>query len=144
MNKEKANARNKRWRDSHPEHLKKYRERRYKESFYTWQRLSYRAKARGINFNLTREDFDYWFNKTNKECFYCGITFDQLQRSTDTMLKRFKKSFSIDRLSNNGAYEVENIVFSCQRCNFIKGDYFTWQEMRNIANEYIKPKVKSL
>lgn len=143
-NKEKHKASVKKWVKSHPEHLLAYREKRYKESFYTWQRLSYRAKARGIVFNLTREEFDIWFNKTKKECFYCEITFEQLQKSTDTMLKRFKKSFSIDRLSNNGAYEIQNIVFACQRCNFIKGDYFTWQEMKGIAEEYVKPKIKSL
>lgn len=144
MDRIKYNARQKRWRDSHSEWQIAYREKRYLTAKYTWQRLSYRAKARNIPFKITLEEFTLWFNAQKKECFYCEITFEQMKQSKDTMIARFKKSFSVDRRLNNGAYEITNIVLACQRCNFIKGDFFTWEEMKEIAQKYVKPKIKSL
>ena len=42
--------------------------------------------------------------------------------------------FSIDRKKNGIGYSLDNIVLACSRCNSIKSDYFTEEEMLKIGN----------
>lgn len=143
LDKQKSYERQKRWRLSHKEYWDNYRRKCYTSAKYIMKRLSYRAKARGIGFELELGAFEEWFAEQKQECTYCGITFDEMQKTSDKMLARFNKTFSVDRKDNDGAYEIKNIVLACNRCNFIKGDYFTYQEMLEIAEKYVKHKNKS-
>lgn len=62
------------------------------------------AKKRGLEFNLTIEDFS--FSKP-LDCFYCGSLLDRPR---------------YDRVNNKIGYCKENIVFCCRLCNFLKND----------------------
>ena len=140
----KAYERQKRWIAKNKDWYMEYRRKQYRKPEYILKRISYRAKSRGIKFDLPKTEFVKWYVEQPQECHYCGITFKQMQKTKDTMLVRFNKTFSIDRMDNNGGYELGNIVLACNRCNFIKGDYFNYREMIGIAGEYVKPKIKSI
>jgi hypothetical protein len=40
---------------------------------------------------------------------------------------------TVDRLDNNKGYENGNLALSCMRCNGVKSDYFTEEEMLKIG-----------
>ncbi len=96
-------------------------------------RLKSNAKKRGTDFNLDKLGFLIWFQDNEKVCYYCGI-----QLNTNGYRG---EQLSVDRKDNSIGYEMDNIVLCCQRCNTIKGNIFTADEMAKIANEYIKPKL---
>lgn len=90
-------------------------------------------------FNITKEGFLEWYAKQLKNCVYCGIS----QEDAPLMRKHYNAHatrLSIDCKDNDKGYVLENMVLSCGRCNFIKGNMFTYDEMREIGEKYIKPK----
>ncbi len=76
---------------------------------------SYRnnAQRRKLTFQLTSKQFINWFNRT--DCFYC--------------LEHIS-TIGLDRKNNSKGYSEENIVFCCNRCNKIKSNLLTFDEMR--------------
>ncbi len=78
--------------------------------------------------------FKNWFEKETREephCFYCGQPLDLGHRNSLTGL-------TIDRMDNTQGYLVGNMVLSCRRCNIIKGSWFSFEEMLEIAEKYLK------
>ena len=76
-----------------------------------------KAKERGYDFNLTKEEFAiYW----QKPCYYCGDSIDTI---------------GIDRKDNSRGYELDNIVSCCTFCNKAKNIYTT---------EYFLDKIKKI
>jgi 5-methylcytosine-specific restriction endonuclease McrA len=49
---------------------------------------------------------------------------------------------TIDRKDNAKGYEPDNVVACCFNCNRIKGSFFSADEMKFIAENLIKPKLK--
>ena len=88
---------------------------------------------------VSQSDFLDWYEKTEKKCFYCGISQKEWAKCNDSLVKRTKK-LTIDRKNPKGAYTKDNIVFACYRCNLIKSDFFTPEEMKGLAKKYVKPK----
>ena len=43
---------------------------------------------------------------------------------------------TIDRMDNSSGYSMDNIVIACRRCNTVKGGWFTYSEMIEIADRY--------
>lgn len=83
--------------------------------------------------NLTLEQFEQVISEAKNKCYYCGV---ELNRT-----RGHKHSRTIDRKDNNKQYTFGNVVVSCRRCNMIKNDCFTAEEMLEIAEKYIKPKL---
>jgi len=46
----------------------------------------------------------------------------------------------VDCMDNNRGYEIGNMVLACHRCNFIKLNFLTFEEMRFIGQKFLKPK----
>lgn len=75
----------------------------------------YRAEKKGINFELTLEQFS---EITKKSCFYCG--------AEPSQEKVYKKAYGtyvyngIDRRDNNLGYTAKNSVPCCKHCNTAK------------------------
>ena len=90
---------------------------------------------RGKKFDLTFEEFSQLIGAANNKCFYCGIEMNRKQGS--------RTGRSIDRKDNNKVYTLKNVVVCCRRCNTIKSDVFSADEMIEIAERYIKPKLRT-
>lgn len=88
---------------------------------------------------ITREEFIVWYNKQPKICAYCDISEDDLLFLKEEFNNRVEQ-FVIDRKDNDRGYSLDNIVLACHRCNFIKTNLFSYEEMREIAQKFIKPK----
>lgn len=83
------------------------------------------AKRRGIEYNLTEEQFA---EITKKDCYYCG---GKPKNKSDN--KECNGSYvynGIDRIDNNKGYTIGNIVPCCHICNGAKCK-LTLQEFRD-------------
>jgi len=92
------------------------------------------AKKRNIIINFSKEEFINWYNNQDKKCYYCKRDIKEIIKveKKHKFYKRFKR-LTIDRKDNRKGYVLNNIVLACRRCNSIKGDYFTEQQMLKIG-----------
>lgn len=114
------------WRTKNKEELKaKQRtpERRFATSKYD-------AKRRGIEFNLT---FEQWHTEVQKTCHYCR----------DLLGKRSETTVGLDRLDNTKGYVAGNVVSACIACNKIKLDIFTSEETAVMVNALLAFRQKN-
>lgn len=88
--------------------------------------LSNKGVPRRTILKITKDEFVKWYLDQDQKCLYCGRTLEQSQ--TDTLNKKTNR-LTIDRLDNNRGYEKGNLALSCLRCNAIKNNYFTKDEM---------------
>lgn len=75
------------------------------------------AKIRGLNFELTSDDF---LHLIKGNCYYCGDAPNQKVK-----LKRYSEEFiynGVDRVDNTKGYTQENCVPCCGICNQMKMD----------------------
>jgi 5-methylcytosine-specific restriction endonuclease McrA len=107
-----------------------------------WISFKNRAKRYNINFNITKDIFIQWYNNQKKECIYCGLTTNQLNKSKDKIINGYN-NLSIDRKNNKIGYKLNNIVLACMRCNNIKSDFFTFKEMIKLG-KFIRRKALKL
>lgn len=98
---------------------------------YIWLKSSARRKGREVEF--TRQDFKEWLEQQLLNCYYCGQEL--------ILGEKGLSAFTIDRKDNNKGYIIGNIVLACKRCNIIKGNWFTEQEMLEIADRYLKNRI---
>lgn len=98
------------------------------------------AKKRNIDFLLNRDSFELWHNSTEKKCFYCERTEEEVLK-TDAIMQIKCNRLTIDRVDNLIGYLEDNLVLCCKRCNAIKSDFFTKEEMLLIG-KIIKNKHK--
>jgi 5-methylcytosine-specific restriction endonuclease McrA len=152
-NREKYLNKAKIYRKEHPEMIKKYREEHMEQLIQkarnyniknkekikihnltpkgVYSRLKVTSKSRNFFMNILEEDFINWYNQEQK-CYYCGRILEELKQDQREKNK-YKDKMSIDRKDNDKGYTIDNIVLACARCNTIKGDYFTEQEMLKIG-----------
>jgi 5-methylcytosine-specific restriction endonuclease McrA len=104
------------------------------------------AKIRDIWYRKCKEldfwDFHKWYIESERKCFYCGISDDEI----DTLINNKKivteklvtrgKCLEIERRLPNLAHEtVNNLIFTCFWCHNAKTDEFTDVEFRAIGKE---------
>jgi hypothetical protein len=77
----------------------------------------YGAKKRGIEFNLTLDEFR---TITSKNCFYCGVKPKQEHLVVRKNYRAPYISNGIDRVDSSKGYILENVVPCCTFCNTIK------------------------
>lgn len=119
--------RGKEYRNSNPE--------KFRESLANWKKnnlanarfywIKSRAKTRDIPFDFSVEEFVNWYNSQRQCCVYCGV----------------EGKLSVDRIIPSLGYTKGNIVLACIKCNLIKSDILSYEEMKEIAEKYIKPKL---
>ena len=97
-----------------------------------YKRIKERARKR-LHEYLSWQEFFQWFSNQEKRCVYCG----------DDDPTRYKphRKFNVDRKDSFKGYTIDNICLACWNCNRLKNDYFTFDEFREIADKYIKPKI---
>ena len=114
VEKEKRKARSKAWREANKEKVKAWKKAyyeankdnpEYKEKVKAYEktsngkfaRIRAGAKRRGIPFDLTLEQHELFHGQP---CAYCD-----------------EQSTGLDRVDNDGGYEIGNVVPSCGNCN---------------------------
>lgn len=114
-----------------------YRERH--PDWMRWNVLRTSSHKRGMPFILTREEFSRWYLSQERKCAYCDLI-DLSLGERNNFGGSQCRFFTVDRKDSALPYMIENIVLSCWLCNRGKNDIFTFDEWRQIAQTYIKPK----
>lgn len=112
------------------ERSKKY----YQTNEGIYYQIKNNAKNRNINFVISKEDFIRWYDKQEKLCHYCGRNLEEIKRDIKTDILHNKNRFSIDRKDNDTGYQLDNIVLCCHKCNTIKSNIFTYEQMIRVGN----------
>lgn len=86
---------------------------------------------------ISREDFIKWCEAQPKHCVYCGLTEEGLSKVDDFYNNKGSK-LSVDAKNNDLGYVVGNLVLACHRCQGIKSDFFSYEEMLEIGQKYVK------
>jgi len=89
-------------------------------------------------FYLGRQEFIEWYEEQNKQCVYCDLPEDLVSLLQKHFRSRAQR-LTIDCIDGDAGYKLGNIVLSCDRCNTIKGNMFSFEEMRAVGQEYVKP-----
>ena len=141
-NKEKILKKTKEYREKNKEKYNKYRReyRKYNANgIYRVIKEGLLKRNKDESFLvITQQDFVDWYENQEKKCFYCGRTIEEIKKSNDTLNKKTYR-LTIDRKNNDIGYTKDNICLCCYRCNSIKSDYFTEEEMLKIG-QIIKEK----
>jgi len=93
--------------------------------------------------NMTRTEFIDWWTSQEPKCFYCGIHSNELSLVEDTQNTKATR-MTVDCIENSKGYSLDNIVLACGRCNFIKNDFFTHDDMVIIGRDYVAPKWRKM
>lgn len=99
---------------------------------HSYRRLKDSCNKRNINLTLTYKDF-LNIIKIGK-CHYCN---NELKWNPYRHKHNDTAAYQLDRKDNNDGYTVENCVPCCKRCNWGKGDQFTYEEWKQVG-ELIK------
>lgn len=89
--------------------------------------------------NISRTDFINWFDSQPQKCHYCGLKLEELSK-VDDFYNNKSERLSVDVVGNKLGYELGNLVVCCHRCNGIKSDFLTYEEMLYIGQNFVKPK----
>ncbi len=109
--------------------------------------LANRAKSnsrRGAKyFDLNKDEFKRWYDSTPKVCSYCETTLEDYRAIKHGLKGLAAKAgvMTIDRMDSGLPYSTKNICFCCYLCNSLKGYIFTANEFKEIALEYIRPRL---
>ena len=100
-----------------------------------YSHLKSHAKSRGTRVALSRLEFESWMERELEDgvCFYC-------QTLLDTEKPHSLQGVTIDRIDNSLSYSIGNMVLSCRRCNIIKGSWFSFEDIIEIAQKYLTGK----
>lgn len=128
----------KEYRENHKEEIAERHKKYSKTSIGIYAKTKARAKARNIPFKFTKEEFVKWYEQQKQQCVYCDIL-KELLKPLELGRKDQRNHLTIDRKNNNKGYVIDNICLACDKCNTVKNDIFTFKQMREIAQKYIKP-----
>ena len=90
--------------------------------------LVHSAKKRGKVVDMVRADFIKWLESQVKECVYCRIPEEKLN-----LISLKTLNLTLDRKDNDVEYSIKNLALACRRCNFIKGSWFSYDEIIEIG-----------
>ena len=95
------------------------------------------------NFDLNKEEFKRWYESTPKVCSYCETTLEDYRAIKHGLKGLAAKAgvMTIDRIDSGLPYSKKNVCFCCYLCNSLKGYIFTANEFKEIALEYIRPRL---
>ena len=83
------------------------------------------CKLKGRECLISYEEY-LTFTITDK-CHYCGVKILWKPHGDQS------SGHKLDRKDNNLTYTLENCVVCCPRCNWTKGDHFTYDEWKQIG-----------
>lgn len=89
------------------------------------------AKARNLQFNLSKEDF---LSLVSSDCIYCGNP--PITKEYITTHKSYYAANGIDRIDLSKGYTLDNCVPCCTKCNVMKLDYSKLDFLNHIKKIY--------
>jgi len=101
--------------------------RTYKPRNGGFQRYAAKAKKLGLPYD-SGSKIREWFETQELTCEYCGKNLKPSGKDRD--------SVSIDRVIPSEGYIIENLVLACHRCNRVKSDILSFEEMKEVAEMY--------
>ena len=108
------------------------------------------AKERKIRCNINRIDFKRWLSEQTHKCTYCGYDPEESKKILSHFFSKGdtakSRKLQIDRINNDRSigYTLENICLACAICNYHRGDFYSHEEFKEIAQKYIVPKMESI
>ena len=87
---------------------------------------------------ISRADFIDWYTNESRVCVYCGLKEEELDKIKDQFLKGYRR-LTVDCKDNKLGYVAGNLVLCCRRCNTLKIDFFTYEQMLEIGERFVKP-----
>ena len=87
--------------------------------------------------------FALWYKESNKECYYCGISKENLKKLFDNKVIQSKKpsfnsTLQIERLNPDKGYVKDNCVLACCICNNAKSDMINAENFK----EYFAKRIE--
>lgn len=99
--------------------------KRFRDSFsinpYMYRASKASAKKRGIEWNLSKEDFDRIVDRANGKCELTGIPFSTGKVKDDA--RRFPYKASLDRIDSERGYVFDNLRLVCNAVNIALNDF---------------------
>jgi hypothetical protein len=122
------------------------RRRLIREPFaYLGEVIKTNANRRGIKAPHTNREYVEWFYRQKDKCHYCGNNLENINKFIKEIgINRNFKRLQIDRKDNSVGYTFENIVLACYCCNASKSHIISYKDFLEIAERYIKPKIKRI
>jgi hypothetical protein len=71
---------------------------------------------------ISYEEFLTLIGTGKPPCYYCGDVVEYKMGSSGS------QTYHLDRLDNRFGYHKDNVVVCCKKCNFAKGDRYTYEE----------------
>lgn len=90
-------------------------------------------------FNISKSDYIEWYDSQPRVCEYCGLPEEEIKHIKDKFLKPTKR-LTIDCMDNDKGYVKGNLILACRRCNSLKLDFFSYDEMKYIGEHFVRPK----
>jgi hypothetical protein len=114
---------------------KEWKERALRE---VWHDYTRRCRLRGYVFELTFEEFKLLITR---HCTYCGAAPCNIKRKKKWGNRRLYYS-GIDRKDNSKGYTSDNSVPCCHKCNQVKTNVLSFEEMRIAMAAVLKDRAK--
>lgn len=102
---------------------------------FEWLFTSVLSNARFRNLECTLCYEDFLVLVQQKVCHYCGI---ELIWPPHWSKGKISLSTNLDRKDNALGYTKDNCVVCCPRCNFGKGDRFTYEEWTAVGRALLE------
>jgi len=138
--KEQIAEKNRLWRLANPDKVRAIKQRQKENGYTDWFQRQYRttaaskysslksrARDRGIEFGIPKEEFIEWFDEHPKYCSYCNM---ELTIGTNG---NHKVWLTVDRKNNDNCYTMDNITISCMRCNLMKSNDISYELMVKVG-----------
>jgi len=101
---------------------------RKKPAEHRYQWLKLRAIKKTIPI-CNKDEFITWFYRQERVCVYCGMTEERAK-------ELYHKALHVDRIDSSGGYIVTNMKLACDRCNRVKTDILTFEQMEIVAQMF--------
>lgn len=126
-------------RDCTSKYGKEYREKNKHNPDLIYKKLKFNSINFGKKFTITLNEFKAWYLKQPLKCGYCDLPEYELKNVDDTFIKISEDRLTVDCMDNEKGYANGNLVMSCRRCNCLKSDFLSYEQMRYIGQNMIKP-----